>query len=366
MKWRKLHRRLHLWLGLSVGILFTLIAVSGSVLVFYDELDKFLNLAPRAIGQQDRRDFDQALITLRDTYPDKKESWRLEVSDDTTVIAARYYNPVETRGEDFAPMMVWLSANGEQVLRQDFWGHYAMTWLYNLHFRLLLGKTGGVIVGYLGLACLYLLISGLVAWWPKKGQWMNKLRFKARSSKVGLLYDWHKTIGLAATLPLMLLTLSGVMLALPSESRFLLEPVFGPSQTANFSPPPARPGTQLTPTEAQTIALQALPGANTAWIETPAINGERNYYRVRLQVDDDPSRRFPHSYVYIDAITGKVEEVFDYQSQGATNTIMNWLHPLHDGTLFALPGRVLWTISGIAALALFGLGVWRWRVRTTR
>lgn len=366
MKWRKLHRRLHLWLGLSVGVLFTVIALTGSVLVFYDDLDKWLNLPPRAAGEQDVRDFDQALLTLRGTYPDKTGSWRLEVSDDTTVIAARYYNPVETRGEDFAPMMVWLSADGQQVLRRDFWGQYTMTWLYNLHFRLLMGKTGGVIVGYLGLACLYLLVSGLVAWWPKHGQWKKQLGFKRRTSRIGLLYDCHKTVGLAATLPLILLTVTGVMLALPNESRFLLEPVFGPSQSAKFTPPAVSAGKQLSPSQAQRIAFQTLPGANMAWIETPATDGGRNYYRMRMQMDIDPSRRFPHSYVYIDAVSGDVDEVFDYSRQGATNTIMNWLHPLHDGSFFRLAGRILWVLSGIAVLALFVLGLWRWRVRTSR
>ncbi len=365
INWRKVHRRIHLWLGLSVGILFTVIALSGAILVFYNELDSALNL-PATQPQQAAvsPDYDTALKTLRTAYPDKTRSWRFEVTNDAGVIPARYYNPKETAGEDFAPMMVWLTADGTTVLRRDFWGQYFVTWVYNLHFRLLLGKTGGIIVGYLGLACTYLLISGLIAWWPKQGQWARQLRFKRKANKIGLLYDWHKTLGLFSAIPLLLLCLTGVMLALPKESRFVLEPVFGQSQFANFasenatSAPPV-----ISPAQALAIARQALPDSKGAWIETPDTEGPRDHYRVRLQVTGDPSRRFPHSYVYIDGVSGEVLEVFDYQQQGATNTIMNWLHPLHDGTYFTLTGRILWLLTGMLTLALFVLGIWRWMLR---
>ncbi|MEQ5805979.1 PepSY domain-containing protein [Alteromonas sp. NFXS44] len=366
INWRKVHRRIHLWLGLSVGILFTVIALSGAILVFYNELDSALNLpASQSQHAATSPDYDTALKTLRAAYPDKNRSWRFEVTNDAGVIPARYYNPKETAGEDFAPMMVWLTADGTTVLRRDFWGQYFVTWIYNLHFRLLLGSTGGIIVGYLGLACTYLLISGLIAWWPKRGQWARQLRFKRKANKIGLLYDWHKTLGLFSAIPLLLLCVTGVMLALPKESRFVLEPVFGQSQFANFasenatSAPPV-----ISPAQALAIAKQVLPASKGAWIETPDAGGSRAHYRIRLQVSGDPSRRFPHSYVYIDGVSGKVLEVFDYQIQGATNTIMNWLHPLHDGTYFTLAGRILWLLTGMLTLGLFVLGIWRWMLRT--
>ena len=82
----------------------------------------------------------------------------------------RYYNPPETAHRDFAPLMAWLSPDGTRVLRRDFWGDYAMTWIYDLHYRLQFGKVGGVIFGYAGLGLLALLLSGLWAWWPR-GSW---------------------------------------------------------------------------------------------------------------------------------------------------------------------------------------------------
>ncbi|WP_232785090.1 MULTISPECIES: PepSY-associated TM helix domain-containing protein [unclassified Pseudoalteromonas] len=43
LSWRKIFRRLHLYLGLSVGVLLTIISLSGSVLVYYPQIDSLLN-----------------------------------------------------------------------------------------------------------------------------------------------------------------------------------------------------------------------------------------------------------------------------------------------------------------------------------
>ncbi|WP_225305756.1 PepSY-associated TM helix domain-containing protein [Pseudoalteromonas sp. TAB23] len=43
LSWRKIFRRLHLYLGLSVGVLLAIISLSGSVLVYYPQIDSLLN-----------------------------------------------------------------------------------------------------------------------------------------------------------------------------------------------------------------------------------------------------------------------------------------------------------------------------------
>jgi uncharacterized iron-regulated membrane protein len=126
---QRLVRKVHLWLGLSLGALFVLLGLTGSVLVFYTEIDRQLNPALAVAAAPP--DWDQAVRTLRTAFPDKQGPWRLEVTQDRGAIPARYYNPPETAGRAFAPMMVWLSPDGRHVLRQDFWGDYAMTWIYD-------------------------------------------------------------------------------------------------------------------------------------------------------------------------------------------------------------------------------------------
>ncbi len=162
---RRTVRLAHLWLGLSVGALFVLLGLTGSALVFYPEIDALLN-PEIAAGSDTPPDWDAALRTVRAAYPDKAGPWHFEVTDAPGAIPARYYDPAETAGRDFAPMMVWLSQDGSRILRRDYWGEYAVTFVYDLHYRLLLGESAGEVVGWLGFAMLALLASGLWAWWP--------------------------------------------------------------------------------------------------------------------------------------------------------------------------------------------------------
>jgi uncharacterized iron-regulated membrane protein len=364
--WRKTARRLHLWLGLSVGLLLVLISLSGAAVVFYVELDQALH--PQLQQAQAEPDYQQALATVRALYPDRTGPWRFEVTDSAGIIPARYYNPVETQGQGFAPLLLWLSSDGRTVLRQEFWGQHLMTWLYNLHYQLLLGSTGTVVVGYFGLASLLLLLSGLMAWWPKAGQWRKSLSFKSRSSVIGALYDWHKSLGLLSVLPLLLLTLTGVMLALPEPTAAVLQQLPGQKAKAatlsapEVSAPEVDPGQQhIRLNQALSAARGAAPEGQLAWIETPALQGP--YYKFRVQLPGDPSRRFPHSYIQIDAYSGAVAQLLDIREQGSTERVLNWLHPLHDGSVGGLVLRCVWLLFGFFPLLLAWLGIRRYLLR---
>ncbi len=138
---RRAVRKLHLWLGLWLGGLFVLLGLTASLLVFYPQVDAMLHPELRAEGEGEP-DWDRALATVRAAYPDKQGGWRFEVTGEPGAIPARYYDPPERAVHAFRPMMVWLSPDGGRVLRRDYWGEYAMTFIYDLHYRLTLGEAG--------------------------------------------------------------------------------------------------------------------------------------------------------------------------------------------------------------------------------
>lgn len=380
---RKYARRLHLWLGLSLGLLLVVICLSGAALVFYVEIDTWLH--PELERKQATTDttWDNTLTTLNTAYPDKNGAWRIEVNDSNRAISARYYNPPETRDEGFAPLMVWVSHDGKAVLRQNYWGHYLVTWLYNLHYTLLFGEAGTVIIGYMGLAALFLLFSGMLAWWPKQGLWSKALKFKVRSSAVGLLYDWHKLLGLISFIPLFVLIATGVMLALPKETNSILSQVLEPVQLAKkiVLEQPNSQHKNISVDQALLAARSALAHhlstqknisnpqtkLGLAWIQTPDNSGvSSRYFTFRFQIPEDPSTRFPNTFVKVDAQTAAVIDIFSTWDHGTANIIKGWLHALHDGSAGGLVLRVFWLFVGVAVLLLFLLGFMRWRIRTNR
>lgn len=359
-------RRFHLWLGLGLGGLLVLLGLTGSILAFYPELDALLHPEIRVEGTAPP-DWDRALATVRAAYPHKDGPWRFEVTGAPGAIPARYYDPPERAGHAFRPMMVWLSPDGGTVLRRDYWGEYAMTFIYDLHYRLLLGATGGAVLGWLGFALLALLLSGLWAWWPRgwNGRsWSKALRVRRGAPPKRALRDWHKLTGLSGFAFLTILTVTGIMLELPDESDAALRTIgLAVDHPPHVHAPVAEDVTApvIPPSKAIATAMAQLPGARLAWIETPPASG--GTYRLRMQVPGDPSFRFPHSFVWVDGTSGVASAVRDARSGAAGTKVTNWVHPLHDGSAGGLAGRVLVALSGLLPLMLFITGWLRWRAR---
>ena len=76
---RPILRQVHLWMGLTLGGLFALLGVTGSALVFYPEIDGLLHPEVRAEASA-APDWDRALATVRNAFPDKAGPWRFEVT----------------------------------------------------------------------------------------------------------------------------------------------------------------------------------------------------------------------------------------------------------------------------------------------
>src|SRR5437868_824573 len=67
-----------------------------------------------------------------------------------------------------------------------------LTFAHQLHGNFLLGRDGrGLVVGWLGVAMLTLGITGLVLWWPKKGQWKNAFLVRRAASGLRLHRELH-------------------------------------------------------------------------------------------------------------------------------------------------------------------------------
>ncbi|WP_416366235.1 PepSY domain-containing protein [Sphingomonas aerolata] len=112
----------------------------------------------------------QAVIdTLHREHPSRTGAWRIEVTGEGGAIPVRYYTPKETTGRAFAPLLAWVDPERLTTIRTGFWGDTLVTWIYDLHYRLLLEQPGGIAMGIAGIVMLVLLASGLWAWWPRSG-----------------------------------------------------------------------------------------------------------------------------------------------------------------------------------------------------
>ncbi|NBQ89212.1 MAG: PepSY domain-containing protein, partial [Betaproteobacteria bacterium] len=206
-------RRVHLALGLMLGGFFVLLGLTGSLLVFYVDLDAWMHPAAQ-VGE--RAPLQAFTERLRAEFPSRNGPWRLELpADAQRPLTARYYKPVERAHRDFAPLLVTLDPVTAQVLRERFWGDDLLTFVYDLHYTLLLDRAGRWTVGALGLGLLCSVSSGLWLWWPRRGQWRRALRVKPRDGAARAVYDLHVAGGVYGAVLLLVLAITGAVLALP-------------------------------------------------------------------------------------------------------------------------------------------------------
>lgn len=357
---RVLVRRVHLWLGLSLGLLFAVIGLTGSALIFYTGIDAALHPVVR-VGADGPAPglaapvWDRALATGRARWHDPGGRWSLEVTGDGGVIPARYYPAPGHHGDR---QMVWFSADGARIVRAEPWGGYLMSWLYQLHMQLLAGDLGSQLVGWSGVAMLLLLLSGVIAWWPR-GSWRKALAFKREAVAIRRLRDLHKLSGLWSMALLFVLVATGVLLALPVVTQALLAPAAIPAPLSTRDD-----GRPITVVRALDVAHRALPDGRVVFVDIP--NTGNGAIRVRFQVPGDPHQRFPASYVFVDRFSGRVLAVQDVRRGGIGTTLTSWVRTLHDGTVGGMATRILALALGFVPALLFVTGILHWIRRRHR
>lgn len=358
---RVIVRQIHLWLGLTIGLVFAFAGLTGSVLVFYPEIDAAFSPAIRAVPDGARPVSWQAVVdTLHREHPARTGAWRIAIPPDGGAIPVRYYTPSETVGRAFAPLLLWIDPVRLTTIRAGFWGDTVVTWIYDLHYRLLLGKPGGIAMGIAGIAMLGLTLSGVWAWWPRSGGWWRALRFKRAAAAIRRLYDLHKLTGLIGLIPLLVITATGVLLDLPDQTRPLIaraSPLFHVPAMVVVPTGAALPVDQLIAT-----ARRRFPDGALAWIETPA--NATAPIRINLARPGEPSQRFPRTNVWLDPYTNRILAVRDGLADTRGDTALNWLHPLHGGEAFGLLGRWLAFVTGLVPSIMLGTGLLRWRRRS--
>ncbi|MGR6808379.1 PepSY-associated TM helix domain-containing protein (plasmid) [Sphaerotilus natans] len=359
---RRVWLQIHKVLGLALGLWFLLMGVTGSLLVYYRGLEAQLDArlreqpgvtAPAKIAEVHR--------TLVAAHPQRGTGWRIEVpSRPGEPVTARFLKPVETQGAYFAPLLATTDPSGRTLLANRFWGDTPGTWLYDLHFSLLGGELGVKVVGWGGVALAASLISGLVIWWPARGRWRQALRLRRGVSTVRRVYDLHTVFGALGAVLLLILALTGSALALPD----LVKPMIASVSPLTPMPRPAVPpstettGPRLDADAAIARAVQAFPGAQVRWIDTPATDG--GLYRIRLRQPGEPGDRFPDTLVWIDSTRGEIVARRDPRHFSAGDTVWQWMHPLHSGEGFGPVGRLLVCLCGVLPVLLAVTGLWRW------
>ena len=354
---------LHKYAGLILGLLLSLIGLTGSLLVFDHALDE--RLAPETVTfnptEQPARYADIFAAAQLAVAGHPQPTRLMTPRQPGSPYVVRFPKPEGAPG----PIEVSVAPTDAQVLAVRGWGtpEYTMSWLYRLHYTLLAGDTGKTVVGFMGLLLMVFCITGAVLWWPKKGQrqrgkWKRAFRIRRTGNRFRFYFDVHKVFGIYFLPVLLMISFSGVTLVFPQQVQVVVSSLFTTEPLAALPESRSDRGTPISADTAAAIGHKEFPGGVLKRIYLP--RNSRDSYGVSFRAEGEAWNNYGASFARIDQYTGEVLMVQNVADLPPGNKILRWQFPLHNGDALGLFGRWLVLFAGLTPALLFGTGCYLW------
>ncbi|WP_228012053.1 PepSY-associated TM helix domain-containing protein [Flavobacterium hungaricum] len=350
---------LHLWLGLSSGLVVFIVALTGSLMVFEEEIDSFINpefYNVPSIGTS-KKSLDYCISVLEKDYSIKKIS-RISTWDDksrTIVITGK--------NKDKESQIFSMDPYTGKVLGTVLYRDRFFSIVLSLHRELLLGDIGKIITGVSCLIFVFLLLSGLILWWPKKVQNLRqRLTVKWNSSFKRVNWDFHSTFGFYSFLFLLIIALTGLVWSFDWFEKGLYFLADGAVKKVSLK---VENPTKIDPKLDQKSFYQNI------YNKTDSIFPYKGNIQIRIPSDTinsiqvlkehlDISIPDQSSAVYFDKYTGENIEIRPYASFSRGDTVKRLVYPIHTGSVFGYPTKIIAFFVTLFALTLpiTGLIIW--------
>lgn len=368
--------KVHLYIGLTFGLLFVLMGLTGTVLTWREEIDAALNpdllvaSAPARVPVGGPSIDAVTRKLLADPRYGRPSSLMLP-RDEHGVFVAVYplKGPEAGPGRSRQVMVdpITLDIKGERL-----WGvpglsrQQLVPTIFHLHRYLLAGDTGKTITGICGMVILITVLMGLVLWLPRMNRraWLQSVRISHGGSWPRFNFSLHRAGGLFIAPVLLMSAFSGWYLNLPKWVTPIIGSVMTLSAPARPQSAPTEAGTHtLSPALAVAAAQREYPDALVTRVGLPRKPGD--VYEIRLRQPGEIREDAGATRLWLDAHTGQRLGARDPMQATSGDAFINWLFPLHTGEAFGIPGRVFITLYGFAPLmfALTGILIW-WKRRS--
>jgi uncharacterized iron-regulated membrane protein len=204
--------QVHLWSGIAVGLYIFSISLTGSVLVYWNEL--YRAATPQPIiskSSRPRLTEEQLSAAAQQLYP----GYRL-------VKISRTRNPdqavdISLQRGDRLKHRLFDPRSGADLGDSVSHGMRMVAFLLDLHDNLLAGQTGRIVNGVGAFAVLVVAFSGLAIWWPGSKTWRRSLTLHRGAGWKRLTWHLHSMIGFWSFGFVLVFGLSGIYLCFAEQ-----------------------------------------------------------------------------------------------------------------------------------------------------
>jgi uncharacterized iron-regulated membrane protein len=356
--------KLHLWLGLGSGLVVFIVALTGSLLVFEDELEPVLY--PRfhkvdVVEGAHRLPLDAIVSSAQKAFPDKKVGRILvEPHPDRTVIVALKQSKKE---KDLLSVAVnpYTGQVVDSRIEQD--SFFAV--VIRLHRYLCMGDTGKVITGISCCSFLIIMLSGLVLWWPNRKNRKQRFRVKWDASFKRLNWDLHAVLGFYVVPFTFLIASTGLIWSYKWVNNLLFYAFDGKPQTKREAP--ANPTVAVAKQavffeKIYTETNRLLPNTGLVTLTMP----DKDSLAVTVsKSNDEAAISNIVDFLYFENKTGDLVKKRLYDDETKGFKARRVIFPIHTGSLLGWPTKIIALLAALttASLPITGFMIWWGRTR---
>lgn len=363
MTLRKTFFWLHLIAGVTAGLVILVMSATGVLLAFEKQIVAFAERDLRATAAEAARaplPLSQIVAAAVAASPDAKPS--------NVIIRADRFSPVTVAfGREKTlfvnPYTAAVLGEGATGVRSFFEANVALhRWLAMKGDARDRGKA---ITGAANLVFLFIVLSGLVLWIPRRftrtafrnaALFRRGLRGRARD------FSWHHVLGIWSFVPLVLIVFSATVISYPWMTRLVYR-AFGstPPKQQQQANARERGGGRLDlaaldrlSSAARSEAARVAPDWKTLSVRLPLSSKNAVAFSLDTGNGTRPDKR---SQLMLDPRTARVVEHKVYAQQEAGQKARSWLRWIHTGEAGGIPGQIVAMLASAAAVVLVYTGL---------
>lgn len=350
--------QLHLWLGIFSGLVVFIVALTGSLLVFEEELEPLINKSFHVVSSYEgksRLSLDSLTNIVSTRFPAKKMSRiTIQPEEDRTIVMALKNGKKEKDILSAAINPYTGEITGSRNEQDTFFEV-----VLRLHRYLCLGETGKIITGISCVMFLILMITGLVLWWPNRKNQKQRFRVKWNASFKRLNWDLHAVFGFYVLPFAFLIALTGLVWSYKWVNNLIYLALDGKPQQKKETPLNIA-FTKSTPTHFEQVRLETdrqLPNHGKISILIP----EKDSLSITVtKVDDQAAIANIVSTLYFDKNSGKLISKLLYKDETTGFKARRIVFPVHTGSLLGWPTKIIAFIVALitSSLPITGFIIW--------
>jgi uncharacterized iron-regulated membrane protein len=362
MHLKKYIRKIHLWLGLSSGLVVFIVAVTGCLYAFQSEIQD-VTQHYRFVTPQDKAVLPPSKIweAADEALPGKHLHAVLYPTAERAAMAI-YYS-----FEEHYYYFVYVNpyTGMVQKVKDEYADFFRL--VLDGHFYLWLPpEIGQPVVAGFTLVFLVMLLSGLVLWWPKKKVNVKenlKIRWNARWRRKN--FDLHRIIGFYVIIFALIFALTGLVWGFTWFRDAVFYTTTGGKSFQEYYTPLS---------DSTLVSDQDIPAIDKVWAKMNALYpdaewievhpAEEKHGAIAANANPDAGTYWKMDYRYFDQYSLEelpVDHVWGRFTEAGFGEKLNRMnYDIHVGAIAGLPGKFLaFCLSAlIASLPVTGFMIW--------